>query len=192
MKKEDIRSGVAEILRSLREKQGYSKNRMAERLGINKRTWYAWESGETVPNIAEFIRVFTECGESMLRPILQLFYPDQYGTNTDQIREQLTHFIQTAATDHQIDVLSFLAFGSHGSNFAPQVELFCAYNHLPLEQRFFIAEMVYQQFMIAQNRGDLIKTADTMPDMKTWETGLKAGQKAAYKRLQSYTTITED
>ncbi len=191
MKKDDLRFGIASILQSLRLKKGMSKNRMAEYLGINKRTWYAWESGESSPNIVDFINIFTECGESMLRPIFEMLYSGHSGKSVDT-RETMKKFTDEIATDHQCEIMKFFALGDHGSNFAPQMELFCAYNHLPMEQRFFVAEMVYTSFLIASNRGDLIATDSVMPDMKIWQSGLKASQRAAYQRLNSYTTITED
>ena len=193
MKKEDIRSGVAEILRSLREKQGYSKNRMAERLGINKRTWYAWESGESSPNIVDFINIFTELGEPMMRPILQLLYGNQPAADDiETLRQRTADFFHRSAPDHMVQVWSFLNSGEHGSNVAPQVEEFCALDHLPLEHRYYVGEMIYMLYKTAAHRGELVATDEVMPNMEVWEAGLKSGQKAAFNKLKSYTTITEE
>lgn len=191
-RREDIRAGVSSILHDLRVRQNISKAKMAKKLGVDDHTWNSWESGRTAPSVVDFIYIYQICGESILHPILDLLYPEEYSTESVHLRTQLTQFINNVATDHQIDILSYIAYGKHGSLFSAQTELFCAYNHLPMEQRFIIAEMVYTSFLIANNRGDLIERDETMPDVPTWENGLRQAQRAAYKRLQSYTDITEE
>lgn len=194
MKKEELRSGIAEILTSLRIRKGYSKNKMAEFLGVNKRTWYQWESGEATPNIVDFIDAFLEFEEPVLRTILSKIYPDNDNSceDIDLIRNNTSRFFSEVATDHMVRIWNFLAFGNHGSNNAPQAEEFCALNHLPMEYRYYIAEMIYVFYKTAERRGELVATDDVMPNMETWEAGLKKGQKAAFHKLQSYTTIAED
>lgn len=186
--KEEIMQGVSEMLRSLRERKGLSRNRMAELVGVNAHTWTAWETGRSAPSIVDFISIFERTGENMMRPALSLLYPETYDSNTDT-RSSMEHFIGEVASDHTVDVLSFLAYGCHGSNFISQVEMFCAYNHLPMEQRFALAELTYILYNMSRHRDDLIATDSIMPDMTAWEDGLKASQKAAYKRMQSYTTL---
>ncbi len=180
------------MLAELRDRQNLSKAAMARRVGVDDHTWSSWETGATSPSVVDFLNVFEACGESILRPTLELLYPDHYTDGQTNERERLTSFVNDAATDHHIAILAYMIFGDHGSNFIPQAELICAYNHLPMEQRFIIAELIYTSFLTAQHRGDLINTDSVQPDMPVWISGLKASQRAAYQRLNSYTTITEE
>lgn len=190
--KEELRAGVSTMLRDLRARRKLSKAKMARLLDIDDHTWNSWESGKTCPSVADFLSVFDACGESVMRPILSFLYPDQYGADAPDLRARLTHFVNEVAADHAIEIMSFLAFGDHGSNFNPQIELMCAYNHLPLEQRFIVAEMVYTSFLISANRGDLVANSSVMPAMPIWEEGLRQAQRAAYKRMYSYSNMTEE
>ena len=189
--KEDLRSAFANMLRDLRERQHLSKAKISRILDIDDHTWNAWESGKTSPSLVDFITVFDTCGESIMRPFLEFLYPDQYSSSSD-LRDQLSHFSREVATDHAIEIMSFIALGEHGSEFSLQAELICAYNHLPLETRFIIAETIYTSFLISMNRGDLVATDSVMPDMPVLEDGLRKAQKAAYTRMRSYNTITEE
>lgn len=190
--REDLRTGLAAMLHDLRTRRGLSKAKMARLVDVDDHTWNSWETGRTSPSVVDFLYIFEACGESVMRPTLELLYPDQYAGSASEARDTLTHFISELAPDHAVQVLSFLAFGDHGSNFAPQTELFCAYAHLPMEQRFVIAETVYIAYKLAQNRSELRSPGSVLPDLNTLESGLKKGQKAAYARLQSYTTLTEE
>lgn len=186
--KEEIMTGVSDMFRSMRKRKGLSRNKMAELVGVNAHTWTAWETGKSTPSIADFISVFERTGESMMRSVLSFLYPDVYD-NSDNVRQSMEHFVGNVASDHMVEVLSFLAYGDHGSNFVPQVEMFCAYNHLPMEQRFAISELTYIMYKMSMHRNDLIATDSTMPNMDAWEDGLKASQRASYKRMQSYSTF---
>ncbi len=189
--KEDLRSALATMIHDFRDKQGLSKAAIAKRLNVDDHTWNSWETGRTSPSVIDFVTIFESCGESMMRQTLQFIYPDQYKTGNTETRARVTRFIEEVATDHAIDIMAYLLFGVHGSNVSPQLELMCAYNHLPMEQRFMFAELVYTAFLADQHRGDLLAPDNVMPDMPVWEDGLKKAQKATYRKLQSYTTITE-
>lgn len=189
--KDELKLGVASMLHDLRIKHNLSKAAMARKLHVDDHTWNAWETGKSAPSIIEFITIFDACGESILQPMLKFLFPEQYSLNETELRDELVHFTQKIASDHAIDIMHYLAFGDHGSNFHPQIELMCAYNHLPLEQRFLVAELVYTGFLTSLNRDDLVAKESVMPDMLIWEEGLRKAQRAAYKHLQSYNTITE-
>lgn len=189
--KEELKQGVAKLLTDLRTRQGLSKAKMADKLGVDAHTWRSWESGESTPNIVDFISAFEQSGEPMLRPILNFLYPDTYmeEDNVEQQRKAIVDFFANQASDHMIRVWAFLNHGGHGSNIAPQVEEFCALDHLPMEHRYFVAEQIYVYYKMALHRGELVATDEVMPDMDVWIDGLKQGQRAAFTKLNSYTTI---
>ena len=190
---EELRIGVAKILSDLRAKKKLSKAKMSELVGVDVRTWRSWESGDTMPSIVDFISIFEHASEPIMRPVLNVLYPDIYSTtndpNVEYMRSATAKFFLEEASDHMVRVWYFLHAGKHGSNILPQVEEFCAIDHLPLEYRYFIAEQAYVYYMMALQRGELTCTDEEMPNMEVWTAGLKQGQRAAFKKLQSYTSI---
>lgn len=194
--KDGIKQGIASMLQRLREKHGFSKNRMSEVIGVNKHTWYAWESGTTCPSVADFIAAYDACDEPVMRPLMEMLSPDDYEGVTDQSditrqREALAHFVTHDASDHMIRVLNFLMSGDHGSEIAAQVEQLCALDHLALEYRYMIAEQIYLLFVMSEHRCELIATDSVMPNKDLWASALKEGQRAAYGRLRSYSTTNK-
>lgn len=190
--KDELKSGIADMLHDLRTKHHLSKAAISRRLHIDDHTWNAWESGKSAPSIIDFIMIFDSFGESMLGPMLRILFPEQYAVNDSELRDELIHFTNKVASDHAIEIMHYLAFGDHGSNFISQIELMCAYNHLPLEQRFLVAESVYTSFLLSKNRGDLVAGESVMPDIPVWEDSLRKAQKAAYRHLQSYVSVTDE
>lgn len=193
--KEELQAGVAKIFADLRARKNLSKCKMAELVNVDYKTWRSWEAGETTPSIVDFMSVFEHCNETMMRPVLNLLYPELYsaaGQDIEQMRRATAEFFRSEASDHMVRVWYFLHAGDHGSNILPQVEEFCAFDHLPMEYRYFIAEQIYVSYMIAMHRGELIATDEVLPDMDIWTHGLKQGQRSAFKKLQSYTTIGGD
>lgn len=191
--KESLRIGVAKILADLRAGKALSKTKMAELVNVDYKTWRSWESGETTPSIVDFISVFEHCDETLMRPVLNILYPKLYAGSNDpdieHMRAAAAKFFAEEASDHMVKVWFFLHAGNHGSNLMPQVEEFCAFDHLPMEYRYFIAEQIYVSYMIAMHRGELIATDEVLPDMDIWTQGLKQGQRSAFRKLQSYTTF---
>lgn len=189
--KDDLKRSIGDMLHSLRIKHGYSKNHMAEIVGVDKHTWHSWESGATCPSIVDFIAVFNACDEPLTRPLLDMLHPDTYAGITDQsdiqqVRKAVSDFFLNNASDHMVRVCMYLFGGSHGSEIAGQIEQFCALDHLPIEYRFMIGEQIYMYYLMAEHRGELIETDAVMPNVDTWSAALKNCQKAAYGKLRSY------
>lgn len=190
--KDELKSNIAGMLHDLRVKHDLSKAAISRRLHIDDHTWNAWETGKSAPSVVDFIMIFDSFGESMLAPMLKILFPEQYSVNDSELRDELIHFTRKIASDHAVEIMHYLAFGDHGSNFISQIEMMCAYNHLPLEQRFLVAESIYTSFLLAFNRGDLVADKSVMPDLSVWEESLRKAQKAAYRHLQSYISIIDD
>lgn len=188
--KDEMRSGIAQMLRDLRIRKTLSKSKIADIVGVDDHTWASWESGRTSPSVVDFVHIYNVLGENMMHPVMQFMFDNQCDTSED-MRKSAAEFLSESAPEHTVQALHYILFGHHGSSPISQIEQFCALDHLPLEQRYYIAELIYVMYKMSENRGDLIESHSTLPDMRTWESALKAGQKAAFRRLQSYSAAGE-
>lgn len=187
MKAEELREGIAAILRDMRQKKGLSKSKMADIADIDSHTWSSWESGKSCPSVVDFIDLCDRIGENPIRQILSIMNPSVYSDDSQSKRDEITHYISTTATDHTVDIMHYIMFGDHGSKSTTQAEMMCALDHLPNEYRYIIDEMIYMMYIMGLKRRELVCMGDTTPNMDSWAEGLKADQRSAYAVLRSYT-----
>lgn len=194
--REELRLGLAAQLKKLRESRGLSMAKMALIMGVDPHTYARYESGHSAPSVDEYIYVFSELGEGALRWTLDFLYPDQYGAISEQdekrLREQACHYFSCIAGRRIVSEWCYILFGHHGSNAAPQLEEFCMIDHLPLQYRYAIAQMVDTFWRMASSRGELVAIDEQMPDVDLFRLGLEAGRQAAFARRHSYTTIIQE
>jgi len=193
LEQREIEAGLADMLRSLRQKKGYSKERIANELYIDARTWARYERGETSPTAAELIRFYSLLNEDLLRPVLNLIYPNVYGeiTDTAAIRQAAAHYLNNVASDRILKQLEFIAIGGHGSNIAPQMQLFTAICHLPIAYRIAVAELALTLYEVADSRNELVCNGKIMPDIDLLKDGITAAKAAAAEFSDSYTTVSK-
>lgn len=166
--KEEVQKIISEILTDLREQAGVSKSKMADKMGIDARTYARYESGESTPTLSAFIEMIESTGMPVLSIVLRHLYPESYGraseSSTIEIRKSLANFIMEEASDKDIRRLAYVATGPHGSQFSAQVQLFTALDHLPMEDRLAIAKLVLNFWEIESERGNVINKDLEMPD----------------------------
>lgn len=167
--KEDVQKVVAEILTDLRQQAGVSRAKMADRMNLDARTYTRYEAGESTPTLADFIAMLDSCGVPVLPTLLQHIYPESFGKlskepRTDELRRLLADFILKEAPDRDIWQLSYIFFGQHGSPMAAQLQLFCALDHLPMQDRLAIAKLALNFWEIDSARGNVINADQAMPD----------------------------
>lgn len=185
---EKTREQISSLLTVLRLRKGYSQSKMASLLGIDRHTWIRWESGESVPSIDDLTHIYRTLDEPILRPLLDILYPDNTHPAADmpieKIRKDIAEYFLYNASDHAVRVCAFLMNGPHGSDIDAQLEEFCAIDHLPVQYRYFIAEQIYIYYMMARQRKELILTDSVMPDIDAFVSGLKSVQKSAFDKLK--------
>lgn len=192
--KHEIRSGIAELLHTLRTKRGLSKSKMADRLYIDDKTWSRYETGETAPSIDDFIWMLNELQEDVLRPVLDLLYPDTYKSldndvDIQQLRRAASHYITHIASERTVRELDFILFGHHGSSVESQMQEFTIIEHLPMQYRMIIAKMVLQFWNLAKSRNELISTDKIMPDIELFRDGIIKAEEATKNFRNFYTTL---
>lgn len=189
----ELQSGCAFLLKSLRQKQKLSKFKMARLLMIDDHTWARYESGDSAPTVPVFFWMFDQLHEDVLRKALDYLYPEIYEGLDDSsdpaaIRAALVHFFANEAPDRFVREAAFLSFGGHGSNFGPQMEMFTMLDHLPMRYRVGVADLIKSFYEIAEARGELVSTECVMPDLDLFNEGLEKGRAASFAGHNSYTT----
>ncbi len=190
----EMNKGCAAILKNLRINSGLSVNKMAEVMYVDRRTWQRYEDGKSSPTVPEFLRCFSIIGESAMKSVLDFLYPDAYKglseeSSTDQLREAAAHYFLNVAPDKVVREWDYIMFSEHGSNMYPQLQEFTMLDHLPLEMRLIVANLIYDLYRIAELKGELIETNHVMPDVEAFREGMEKGENAVIEGLGSYTTL---
>ena len=191
----ELRDGCANLLRKLRAEAGYSKNKMAETLGVSFRTYEKFEQGKSAPRVDEFISYFDLFHADALHYVLEFLYPEVYeplnhGNDSADLRRAAIHYTTNVASDHAIRKLDYLVFGEHGSNIEAQSEGFLMLDHLPLTMRLTVAVLVDSLYEVASANGLLVNTDRIMPNVETFRDGIEKGRLAVLEGRTSYTTAT--
>lgn len=192
--RDELRSGCANLLKDLRTKHNISKSKMAGLIYVDDHTWNNYESGKTAISVFDFVYIFHVLGEDALKNVLDLIYPDIYAdaspeSSEEQLRKMAAHYIEHVATGRQIRQLNYSIFGKSGSNFDPRMQEMTMIEHLPLEYRIIIADLVEDLYDMAERKGTLVGTEYAMPDKKLMHEALERAKEAVANGASSYTTI---
>ena len=190
--KDEIRTACAAVLQQLRLEKGFSKERMAREMYVDPKTWARWESGESMPSVADFMFVFEESGTDSLPMLLKFMYPDKYGglgNETQDVRTSMANYLRDVASDRMISTLYYLLYGNHGSNIEAQVQELLMLDHLPLIYRYVAANSLKTCWDIACGQGELLNEGYIMPNMELFNKALDQAHKAAVTGKNNYVTI---
>lgn len=160
----------AKMLRALREQEGLSKSKMADKMGVDERTYSRFERGEASPSLALSLQLLQRLNKPALPIITRYLYPDDYGTvadadNPENVRKKLATYILRDVTERTARQLAYFLFEEHGSITESQMQLICALDHLPMDVRLLVAKIVLNFWEIESSRGGILNTESVMPDM---------------------------
>lgn len=190
---EELRRGCAAELYRLRKSRGLSKLQIANMLMVDVHTWDRYEKGVSSPDVVDYVYLYTTLHENILGPLLEYLYPDVYkdigSADIGSQRNAIKHYIDATASPHTIQELMYFLFGKHGSSQMSQIEMVTMYNHLPMEYRYIIAQMIDTFYHMAEKRDELAQTDCVMPNVEVFEEGLRKGMSAAYDGRQSYSVL---
>ncbi|MDY5327189.1 MAG: helix-turn-helix transcriptional regulator [Gemmiger sp.] len=189
--KEQLRRKCAEMLKELRLESGLSKAAIAEKLWMDDHTWARYESGQSAPDVPDFVWIYDQMGRDILGDLLRFLYPQCYeglspGSDITALREAISHFFLSVASDRTVREWAFLMFGGHGSNPGPQMQEFTMIDHLPMKDRVTIAQLVNTLWEMAQARGELVCCEHIMPDVEMFREGVLKGTDAAKDGKNAY------
>lgn len=191
--KTELQDISAHILHDLRKVAKLSRNDMADRLGIDRRTYGRYESGESAPTLAGFVAMLDMLDAPALPIIKRYLYPESLNGSPSVAdhRRQLADFVLHAATDREIEQLYYILEGPHGSPLESQLQLFCALDHMQLDVRLAAAKLVFNYYDIESARGELINIGTAMPDMEFLHDSLVKATEAVKAGRQNYIPLKE-
>lgn len=188
----ELSEQIAKMLCEARARSGMSISAVAEAIGKDDKTYSNWEKGKSAPTVPMLIRCFEAMDEPLLRPILGSLYPEEFeysslGSTPTQKKKSLIKYIDEVASDEEIEKLSFLMFGQHGSSWKHQLEGFVALEHLPMYARVLVAQIIATNFDLIETRGQLLNQNYIMPNMEKYREGLGLGYDAVTINKNKYT-----
>lgn len=193
---EEYRLEFARLLKRIRRDNGLSVHRIADIAHVDDHTWARYEVGKSAPNVIDFAYLMSMLGEDALPGILAFIHPDLFGPDArkdiSDVRNSVCYFFEHIATDTEVREMDYLINGNHGSCLSAQIAMCTMIDHLPLNYRVAVAELVDALWRLAESRGELIGADQIMPDVDLFRHALRFGSEAAYNRQDSYNTLSKD
>ncbi len=185
----------AASVRGLREGAGLTVSAMAEKWGVDERTYRKYEKGLAAPNIVDYCCIVDSMGIPVLKPILNFLHPDRFASGDGdiaQIRESLALWAEKDAPDRVLRQVYYNLVGQAADNIAPQLELISALQHLPLIYRVMVVRMVLGLYEMAENRGELVNMEHVPPDIDALKVAAARAEAACKQMQDSYLTVTAE
>lgn len=179
-----LRQKRAVFLGAMRTKAGYSRREFAGRVGVSEKTIQNWETAVSVPDMEqlEAIAKAADCDPAVFLEI----YRNPENSGEDGQRKLLHKWLDANGDERTVQILSFLHLTKTGSDKLAQLELFCAYNQLPLYDRQNIARTIAHCYQIAAERGELAAPGDCVPVMAYLLDAIQSGTQAVKEGKETY------
>ncbi len=192
---DDYTLRVAKALEMARAKSGLSQQKLADRMGIGRTAVYRYEQGIIAPDGPTILKWFVCCGIAVRRYIDACLYPglvkrlEDDPSDADK-RYVLIEHIQEAHPE-EIDLLCYLIYGDHGSDYLAVLCEVLANLHTPLRDRVAICRSITGHYEMAQATGTDPDPNGIQPNMQILYQAQDCGEAAAMKQNSAY-TINQD
>ncbi len=186
--KDEIQNAVGNILKQLRTDSNLTQAEMAAKFFLEAKTYARYERGETSPTLPAFIEMLDGADAPVLPVIKKYLYPEQYSGSSQDLRQRLSDHILRYASDREIEQMLYIMDGHHGSPREAQIQLFTAFDHLPMADRLIAAKTIYQLWELEAARGSIINEDSAMPDMELLHAALVSATRAVIEGRTNYST----
>lgn len=168
---------------------GISQERMAEEMGVARKTIQNWEKGASAPDIEQGFRWFNVLGLSPFTYIVDYAYPEMEERWTEEdsekLRASLITLVETLPTE-AVSQLMYLISGGHGSSPIAILQLMTAHLQTPMRDRVTQAGVILKNYEIAEKRGMLACPDSVKPDFEFLSKAISAGEAAVYGDMTGY------
>lgn len=182
---------LANLLASSRIEAGKSQTWMAAELGVSRHSIINWESGISSPDFFTFSEWFRALRINPTKYLLQFFNIEEIDgikpTDDDERISAALNAAIASLTSDQKRAVFYLLFGTYKGDPGALLQLFVAYAHLPMANRFFIANTIYETYKMCEATDQLKDMDKILPDMKLLGIAIEKGKEAASKNLDTYT-----
>lgn len=182
---------IAKLLSEARKRAGATQEETAELLFVSARTVQRWETGEKQPTLEEFISWYRALGLNWFRDVLRLAYPELYSNfdgsvaDVEQRRNGLFKYLADCPPG-EVDKITFLLFGAHGSDWPSMLDEYVANAHCSMRSRAAVCRLVIENYELEAATGDLIDPETAKPNIGNLRSAHIAGQKAAQLKRSEY------
>lgn len=172
---------IIDLLSNARVKRGMSQTRVADHIGVSRKTVQNWENGLGAPDIDQVKDWCEAIGENPMIIFTLFIFGEASGTNLkrkDAKRTTVADYIMARMSDQEIDILFFLITGVSGSSPYPYLQKIGADLSCPISDRVNSAKLIQSSYEMAS------KTHMTTPyapdiDCEALEWAVKLGKEAA-------------
>lgn len=182
---------IAKLLSEARKRAGATQEETAELLFVSARTVQRWETGEKQPTLEEFISWYRALGLNWFRDVLRLAYPELYSNfdgsvaDVEQRRNGLFKYLADCPPG-EVDKITFLLFGAHGSDWPSMLDEYVANAHCSMRSRAAVCRLVIENYELEAATGDLVDPETAKPNIGNLRSAHIAGQKAAQLKRREY------
>ena len=184
----NIQDKIADILKQSRYKSGCTQDTIAEKLGVTRKTVQNWESGKSMPDIAQMYNWFNAIQLPPQPYMLRILYPDVDSgkfDNESEMDKALLKFAQDLPT-HAKQKLLFILEGKHGSSPISVIDMMVANLQTPLSDRLNICQSIILNYEMAEELDILTDKNAIRPSVINLKESLSSAMLAVKKRLNSY------
>lgn len=134
---------------------------MSEKLGFSESTIKGWEAGLGAPSLSVLVDWYIVTGCNLFKSLLDLLWPDVFfevneNSNRDSLQKAIDIYFMKVAGNLEIERIHYLVFKDTSEKWNSLLELFCAYTHLPLSERYRIADLNQTAFNICKANGAVL------------------------------------
>lgn len=167
---------------------GKSQEYVAGRLGISTKTVQNWESGKSMPDVAQLYNWFNAIQIPPHPYILAILYPDVDSNKFDDEHEMDKALLDMAKDlpYHEKKKLLFVLEGTHGSSPVSVIDMMVANLQTPLRDRMGVCQTIISNYEIAESLDLLTDKNAVRPSVKHLKEALQSAIAAVIKKQNSY------
>ena len=162
-------SKLCDILLRTRFESGMSQTRLADEIGVNKKTIVNWEQGASQPSIQHIIEWFKACGVNPMRYMLEYISPEKINEvdyESDQAIDEAFEKLSSMISPNDKRAILYIYYGKHGSSPASVMQMLLAHLHNPLKDRISIAIHIATHYRLNESINALVGGMLPKPNLK--------------------------
>ena len=186
---EDRMKEFARIHYEARIAAGKSREYMADKLGVAKKTIFNWERGISSPSFFQSLEWFRVLKIDPIPEYISFIYPSQMDvkpTDSDWKVEEAFHLLIKEIGIKEKRALLYLYKGKHGSSPYSVIQLLLAHLHLPMSLRINDACNVNTNYKMARELGQLVCPENIQPDLSNFRNSIDKALEACKAKEDRY------
>lgn len=168
-----------------------SQEFMAIELGIARKTVQNWERGYSEPTLSQMLEWFEVLKLNPMPYVLRIFYHDAYVADSADDKKTRNILIDMIKDMPIRSVKQFLYVidGNHGSSPKALLQMMTAHLQTPMKDRYNQASLIYDNYLIAKEKGELAGDADIQPDEEFLKKAIEEGRKSVITGNEEYSML---